>query len=222
MDEPQARWDAVDDWIEAHLALEDAALAAAQTASRDAGLPPIAVSPAQGRLLELLVRLSGAAAVLEIGTLGGYSTICLARALPTGGRVDTLEIDPRHAEVARASIAAAGLTDVVTVRVGAAADLLPGLAGPYDLVFIDADKASTPEYYRHALRLSRPGTTIVVDNVVRDGRVADAATGDADINGIRRFGELVAADPQVRATAIQTVGRKGYDGFAVVLVLATE
>lgn len=218
MDTAQERWDAVDDWIESQLVSEDSTLRGAVAASVEAGLPPIQVSPAQGRMLELLVRMTNARTVLEVGTLGGYSTIWLARMLPSGGRVVTLELDPRHAEVARANVAAAGLGDLVEVRVGAAATLMGELQEPFDLVFIDADKASTPEYFGHALRLSHPGSVIVVDNVVRGGAVVDGQGDDADLAGIRRFAELVRLEPRVRATAIQTVGRKGYDGFALVYV----
>lgn len=214
----QERWDAVDDWIESQLVSEDSTLRGAVAASVKAGLPPIQVSPAQGRMLELLVRMTNARTVLEVGTLGGYSTIWLARRLPSDGRVVTLELDPRHAEVARANVAAAGLGDLVEVRVGAAATLMGELQEPFDLVFIDADKASTPEYFGHALRLSHPGSVIVVDNVVRGGAVVDGPGDDADLAGIRRFAELVRQEPRVRATAIQTVGRKGYDGFALVYV----
>jgi len=218
MDATQQRWDAVDDWIERHLVPEDTFLTSALAASADAGLPAIQVSPAQGRMLELLVRMTNARFVLEVGTLGGYSTIWLARGLPTDGRVVTLELDLRHAEVARGNLAAAGLSDKVEVRVGAASALLGDLHGQFDLVFIDADKASTPEYFSHALRLSHPGTIIVVDNVVRGGAVVDDPGDDVDVAGIRRFVELVGLEPRVRSTAIQTVGRKGYDGFAVLLV----
>jgi len=214
----QERWDAVDDWIESQLVSEDSTLRGAVAASVKAGLPPIQVSPAQGRMLELLVCMTNARTVLEVGTLGGYSTIWLARRLPSDGRVVTLELDPRHAEVARANVAAAGLGDLVEVRVGAAATLMGELQEPFDLVFIDADKASTPEYFGHALRLSHPGSVIVVDNVVRGGAVVDGPGDDADLAGIRRFAELVRQEPRVRATAIQTVGRKGYDGFALVYV----
>lgn len=218
MDTAQERWDAVDDWIESQLVSEDSTLRGAVAASVKAGLPPIQVSPAQGRMLELLVRMTNARTVLEVGTLGGYSTIWLARRLPSDGRVVTRELDPRHAEVARANVAAAGLGDLVEVRVGAAATLMGELQEPFDLVFIDADKASTPEYFGHALRLSHPGSVIVVDNVVRGGAVVDGQGDDADLAGIRRFAELVRQEPRVRATAIQTVGRKGYDGFALVYV----
>lgn len=218
MDVEQARWDAVDEWIEARFVGADSALDEALEASDAAGLPAIAVSPAQGRLLELLVRMSGARSVLEVGTLGGYSTIWLARGLPAGGRVVTLELDPHHAEVARANLERAGLGEIVEVRVGPAADTLLQLTGPFDLVFIDADKPSTPSYFSQALRLSRPGTVIVVDNVVRRGEVADPDSSEGGVPGIRAFADLVAGEPSLRATAIQTVGRKGYDGFAVVLV----
>ncbi|MGH9092258.1 MAG: O-methyltransferase, partial [Acidimicrobiales bacterium] len=162
--------------------------------------------------------------ILEVGTLGGYSTIWLARALPPGGRLVTLELDPRHAKVATANVARAGLSDVVELRLGPAIETLPALAeegyGPFDLAFIDADKASNADYYEWALRLGRVGTTVVVDNVVRDGRVADPSCDDADVRGVRRFNELVAGDPRVVATEIQTVGAKGYDGFALVQVVA--
>lgn len=211
-------WDAVDGWVESRLIPADADLEAALAASEAAGLPAIQVSAAQGRLLELLVRIAGARSVLEVGTLAGYSTIWLARGLAPGGRVLTMEIDPRHAEVARGNLDRAGLTDVVEVRLGPAAETLADLTEPFDLVFIDADKPSTPTYFLEAVRLSRPGTVIVVDNVVRGGAVADEVTTDANVLGIREFADLVAADPTLRGTAIQTVGRKGYDGFAIVVV----
>lgn len=217
MDEQQ-RWDAVDEWVESRFVGADSALTAALESSAAAGLPAIAVSPAQGRLLELLVRLTGAHSVLEVGTLGGYSTIWLARGLPPGGRVVTLELDPAHAEVARSNLDRAGLSAVVDIRVGPAAQTLPEFTGTFDLVFIDADKPSTPTYFTHAVRLSHPGTVIVVDNVVRGGQVADAGSSEAGVAGMRAFADLVAAEPRLRGTAIQTVGRKGYDGFAVVLV----
>jgi predicted O-methyltransferase YrrM len=170
--------------------------------------------------LELLARLQGARAILEIGTLGGYSTICLARALPAGGRLLTLEANAAYAEVARANIACAGLADVVDVRVGPALDTLPLLAAeaPFDLVFIDADKRSNPEYLGWALELSRPGSLIVADNIVRGGAVTDARSDDPSVIGVRRFLELVAAEPRLSATAVQTVGAKGYDGFVLALV----
>jgi predicted O-methyltransferase YrrM len=183
---------------------------------------PHDVSPLQGRLLELLARLQGARSILEIGTLGGYSTICLARALPADGRLVTLEANPRHADVARANVERAGLADVVDVRVGAAIETLPTLAadggGPFDLVFIDADKRSNPEYLEWALELSRAGTLIVADNIVRGGAVADAGSDDPSVVGVRRFLELVAAEPRLTATAVQTVGEKGYDGLVLALV----
>jgi predicted O-methyltransferase YrrM len=218
MADAQELWDRVDDWVEGRFVPEDSALEGALTAQAAGGLPEIQVSAAQGRLLELLVRIAGARSVLEVGTLGGYSTIWLARGLTAGGRVLTLELDPHHAEVARGNIEAAGLAEVVEVRVGPAADSLAALTDPVDLVFIDADKPSTPTYFTHAVRLSHPGTVIVVDNVVRRGAVADADSSDPDVLGIRTFAELVAHDPRMRGTAIQTVGRKGYDGFAVVVV----
>lgn len=218
MSDEQQAWDAVDGWVESRFLPADSALDAATAASVAAGLPAIAVSPSQGRLLELLVRMCGAESVLEVGTLGGYSTIWLARGLPPGGRVVTLEVDPQHAEVASGNIAAAGLSDVVEVKVGEAATTLPLLEGPFDLVFIDADKPSIPSYFTEALRLSRPGTVIVVDNVVRNGAIADAQSSDPAVVGVRAFADLVADEPRVRGTAIQTVGRKGYDGFAVVVV----
>jgi predicted O-methyltransferase YrrM len=218
MDADAQRWNAVDDWIEARFVPEDSALEGALAASSEAGLPAIQVSAAQGRLLELLVRMSGARAVLEVGTLGGYSTIWLARGLPQGGRVLTLELDERHAEVARGNIELAGLADCVEVRVGPASDSLKDLREAFDLIFIDADKPSTPAYFTEAVRLSHPGSVIIVDNVVRGGAVADDASSDDGVAGIRRFAELVAHEPRLRGTAIQTVGRKGYDGFAVVVV----
>ena len=222
----QERWTAVDEYIGGLLLPPDPALDAALTDSAAAGLPPINVSPAQGKLLQLLARLQGARAILEIGTLAGYSTIWLARALPTGGQMITLEAEPKHAEVARANIARAGLSDVVELRLGPALETLPRLAaegrGPFDLIFIDADKQSTAEYFSWALRLARRGSLIVVDNVVRNGAVADADSTDPSIQGIRRFNDVLAAEGRVSATAIQTVGSKGYDGFALALVTADE
>ncbi len=176
------------------------------------------MSPNQGKLLHLIARLRGARRILEIGTLGGYSTIWLARALPADGRLVTLEYAAKHAEVARANLARAGLADRVDVRVGPALDTLPTLEGPFDLVFIDADKPNNPGYFRHALRLTRPGSVIIVDNVVRGGRVADAASTDPAVVGTRALADLLAAEPTVDATMIQTVGAKGYDGFAFALV----
>ena len=218
------RWAAVDRYITDLLVPSDPVLDAALAASAAAGLPSHQVSPNEGKLLWLLARLQQARAILEIGTLGGYSTIWLARGLVPGGRVVTLEADPKHADVARVNLRHAGLGDAVDVRVGRALDTLPGLAreglGPFDLIFIDADKENNPEYLRWALALSRRGTLIVADNVVRGGAVADAASADPAVQGIRRFNTLLAAEPRVAATEIQTVGAKGYDGFALALVIA--
>src|SRR5215217_2219026 len=214
-------WSAVDRYFSELLVSDDPALEAALAASAAAGLPAINVSPVQGKLLQLLARAIGARNVLEIGTLGGYSTIWLARALPDGGRVISLEADPRHAEVARANIARAGLDTRVEVRLGMALDLLPALSErmePFDFVFIDADKPNNAAYFDWALRLSRPGSIIIVDNVVRDGDVIDAVSDSPTVQGVRRFLERLAAEPRVSATAIQTVGTKGYDGFAFALV----
>jgi len=217
------RWAAVDRYLADLLAPTDPALAAALEKSAAAGLPAIQVSAVQGRLLELLARASGARAILEIGTLGGYSAIWLARGLEPDGRLITLEADPKHAEVARANVARAGLAGRVEILVGPALETLPRLAadgrGPFDLVFIDADKPSNADYFEWALRLTRPGSFIVVDNVVREGGVADAASDDPAVLGTRRVLERMAAEPRVRATAIQTVGTKGYDGFAIAVVL---
>ena len=212
------RWIEVDRYVADRLLPPDPVLDETLRASALAGLPEHDVSPLQGALLELLARLGGARAILEIGTLGGYSTTWLARALPPGGRLVTLEADPEHADVARANLARAGLADRVEVLTGRALDTLPGLHGPFDLIFIDADKRSNPEYLDHALALSRRGTLIVADNVVRDGAVADAASDDPSVQGVRAFFDRVAAEPRLRATAIQTVGVKGYDGFALALV----
>jgi predicted O-methyltransferase YrrM len=218
----QERWTAVDDYFTDLLVPPDSALDASLEASTAAGLPAINVSPTQGKLLHLLARVHGARTILELGTLGGYSTIWLARALPGGGRVVTLEADPKHAEVARANIARAGLAEVVDVRLGKALETLPQLAsggyGPFDLIFIDADKPNNPHYLAWALKLSRPGSLIIADNVVRGGQVLDTSGTDANVEGIRRFSELVAAEPRLSATAIQTVGSKGYDGFLMALV----
>jgi predicted O-methyltransferase YrrM len=213
-------WSDVDEYFENVLIGDDAALDATRKANRAAGLPDIAVAPNQGKLLQLMARMIGARRILEVGTLGGYSAIWLARALPQGGELVTLEYNPRHADVARANIAAAGLADRVTVITGAALDTLPALKGPFDFSFIDADKQSNPEYFRWALKLSRKGSVIVVDNVVREGRVVDAKSDDPNILGIRRLHEIMAAEKRVDATAIQTVGVKGYDGLAVALVVA--
>ncbi len=220
----QDTWNAVDRYIADTLLPPDPALEAAVKASDAAGLPPIAVAPNQGKLLHLLARAMGARRILEVGTLGGYSTIWLARALPEGGRMVTLEFEPRHAEVARANLARAGLADRVEVRVGRAIDSMPGLLdeglAPFDLVFIDADKVGYPDYLAWSLKLTRKGSLIVADNVVRNGKVADAASTDANVQGVRRFNAMLAAEPRVEATAIQTVGVKGYDGLAFALVVA--
>jgi predicted O-methyltransferase YrrM len=222
----QEQWTAVDRYITDLLVPPDPALDAALQASATAGLPPHNVSPNQGKLLLLLAQLQRVRTILEIGTLGGYSTIWLARALPADGRLITLEADPKHADVARANIARAALADVVELRLGRALDTLPQLAaedrGPFDVIFIDADKPSNPEYFAWALKLSRRGTLIIVDNVVRNGAVIDAASDDPSVQGVRRFNELLAAEPRVSATAIQTVGSKGYDGFAIALVTADQ
>jgi predicted O-methyltransferase YrrM len=212
-------WDNVDRYISETLVQPDGALAAALEASDAAGLPAISVSPAHGKLLWLLARTIGAKRILEIGTLGGYSAIWLARGLAPGGRLVTLEALEKHAAVARKNLARAALADVVEVRVGPALDMLPRLEGAFDLTFIDADKQNNAEYFRWALKLSRPGSLIVVDNVVRDGAVIDARSRDAAVQGVRRLYDLIAAEPRVAATAIQTVGVKGYDGFAIALVL---
>jgi predicted O-methyltransferase YrrM len=220
----QDLWSSVDRYLNSQLVPSDPALDAALAASADAGLPAINVAPNQGKLLQLLAQLQGARTILEIGTLGAYSTIWLARALPSGGRMITLEADPKHAEVARANIARAGLAGVVEVRLGRALDSLPALLaerrGPFDMIFIDADKPGYPDYFAWALKLSRRGTLIVADNVVRKGAVADPGNPDPMVQGVRRFTELVAAEPRVSATAIQTVGSKGYDGLAIMLVMA--
>jgi predicted O-methyltransferase YrrM len=220
----KAQWTVVDQYITDMLVPPDRALDDALAASEAAGLPSIHVAPNQGKLLQLLATIHGAKRILEIGTLGGYSTIWLARALPKSGRLITLEAMPKHAEVARANIANAGLQEIVELRLGKALDLLPQIAAekqtPFDLIFIDADKPNTPEYFQWALKLSRPGSLIIADNVVRDGAVVEANSKDAGVQGVRRLIEMIAAEPRVSATAIQTVGSKGYDGFAMALVLA--
>jgi len=214
----QKIWTAVDNYYSGMLLQPDAALDAAVEASGAAGLPDIAVAPNQGMLLYLLARMQGAKRILEIGTLGGYSTIWLARALPPGGRLVTLEYDPKHADVARENVARVGLAGVVEVQTGRALDLLPSLTGSFDFFFIDANKDGYPDYFHWALKLSRPGNVMVFDNVVRNGKVIDAKTTDALVQGVRRLNEAIAAEPRVSATAIQTVGVKGYDGFLIALV----
>ena len=215
---PDPAWAAVDDYIAGHLLGDDPVLAAALTANAAAGLPDIDVSPAQGRMLQLMARMMGARRILEIGTLGGYSTICLARALPEDGRLITLEIDPHRAEVARGNLTRAGAADRVELIVGPAIDTLATLEGSFDFVFIDADKTSNVAYLREGIRLSRPGTAIVVDNVVREGMVLDAESADPLVMGTRALFEAIAAEPRLTATAVQTVGLKKWDGFLLALV----
>jgi predicted O-methyltransferase YrrM len=216
-DPTKDQWTAVDRYIADLLVPCDPALEAALEASTAAGLPNIQVSPTQGKMLHLLALSLGARNILELGTLGGYSTIWLARGLVDGGRLITLEADAKHAGVARSNIARAGLASVVDVRLGGALDTLPQLESeaPFDLIFIDADKPSYPEYLEWAIRLSRAGSLIIADNVVRNGAVIDKATSDPKVQGVRRFNDLLAAETRVTATAIQTVGCKGYDGFAI-------
>jgi predicted O-methyltransferase YrrM len=220
---PERQWNAVESYFNELLTPSDAILDAAMKAIDAAGLPSISVAPHEGRLLWMLARMQGARNILEIGTLGGYSTIWLARALASGGRIITLEFNPKHAAVARENIARAGFAEMVEVRVGPALDSLPVVAaegrGPFDLTFIDADKKNNWEYFEWALKLSRRGSVIIVDNVVRDGAVVDASSTDPDIRGIRRFIEMLAKEKRVSATALQTVGSRGYDGFAMALVI---
>lgn len=218
----QETFAAVDAFVGETLTPDDEALRAALDAAERAGLPAIQVSPPQGKLLQMLVRLQGARTVLEFGTLAGYSTILLARALPQDGRLITLEANAEYAEVARANIERAGFGDMVDLRVGPALEALPALeeegAGPFDLTFIDADKVNTPNYFAWSLDHSRPGSVIVADNVVRDGTLADATSPDPAVKAQRRLHEMIATEPRVSATTIQTVGSKGYDGFTIALV----
>jgi predicted O-methyltransferase YrrM len=220
----QEQWTAVDSYIADLFIPPDPTLEAAQASSTAAGLPAISVSQTQGKLLHLLARLQGARNILEIGTLGGYSTIWLARALPADGHLISLELDPKHAEVARANLARAGVANVAEIRLGRAADSLQKLVAekrtPFDLIFIDADKQGYADYLQWSLKLSRRGTLIIADNVVRKGEVADPTSTDASVQGIRRFNEVLAAEKRVTTTAIQTVGSKGYDGLAFILVIA--
>ena len=222
----QERWSAVDTYFAERLAPSDPLLDAALAANAEAGLPPHDVSPLQGCFLELLVRATRSSRILEIGTLGGYSTIWMTRALPTGGCIVTLEVDAHHAEVARTNLARAGVADRVDLRVGPALDSLRDLevrgAGPFDLVFIDADKPSNPDYLAWALKLTRPGSIIIGDNVVRDGAVTDGGSDDPRVQGVRRFTDLIAAEPRLVATALQTVGTKGWDGFTMAFVIDPE
>jgi predicted O-methyltransferase YrrM len=220
--EIDARWTAVDDHVTALMADGDAALRSALIASRTANLPAINVTAPMGKFLHLLARMIDARRILEIGTLGGYSTIWMARALGDGGRLVTIEADARHASVARENIDRAGLAGIVDLRQGKALDVLHALereqAGPFDLSFIDADKPTTPDYFEWAVRLSRPGSVIVADNVVREGRVTDASDPDPSVRGMRQLLVQMSAERRVSATVIQTVGAKGYDGFAIALV----
>lgn len=218
----QETWSKVDHYVTDVLGLTDDILESTQKACDEAGLPAIAVSVPQGKFLYQLARIRGARRILEIGTLGGYSTIWMARALPPDGKLITLEIDKKHADVARENIARAGFADRVDVRLGAAIDELPKLAaeneGAFDFVFIDADKPSIPDYFTWSLKMSRPGTVIVVDNVVREGAVVDAASEDPAVRGVRRLNDMLAREKRVTSTTLQTVGTKGYDGFTVILV----
>jgi len=222
----QEGWAEVERYITGTLIRPDSVLDAALRSSARAGLPKINVSPPEGMFLTLVARTMAARRILEIGTLGGYSTIWLARALPPRGTLTTLEIDAKHAMIAAANIRRAGLSKVVEIREGPALETLPKLEaegkGPFDLFFIDADKPSNPEYFAWALRLSRPGSVIIVDNVVRGGAVADSRSRDPNVGGVRRLNEMMAAEPRVMATEIQTVGSKGYDGFAFAIVLAAS
>lgn len=215
-------WGRVDDYIVDKLVDEDAVLADTLKHNAASGLRPIDVSQAQGKFLNLLVRITGAKRILEFGTLGGYSTIWMTRAMPADGQLVTLEYEPLHAEVARRNIERAGLSDRVTVHLGAAADTLPKLAAsdpaPFDLIFIDADKPSNTIYLDWAVKLSRPGTVIVLDNVIRDGNVLDARSEDPSVVGTRAAFDLLSNHPRLSATALQTVGGKGYDGFAIMIV----
>jgi predicted O-methyltransferase YrrM len=218
----QEKWTAVDRYIEDALGLSDPVLEAAVAAAKAAGLPEIQVAPNQGKLLWLLARARGARRILELGTLGGYSAIWLARALPPGGRLVTLELDPKHAEVARANLERAGLASLVDLRVGPALETLPKLAaegaGPFELVFVDADKAAMPQYCEWALKLSAPGAVLVFDNVVRQGGLLDDSGSNPSVEGVRRLHGMLAADPRVSATTIQTVGCKGWDGLTIAYV----
>ena len=218
----QDLWTSVDNYLGEVLVRQDRHLDDAVAASEVAGLPPIQVSPPQGKLLAILIEMMGAKSILEVGTLGGYSTIWMAKALPANGRIVTIEIDPKHAEVAQQNFNRAGLSDKVELCTGNARDILPDMidegAGPFDFVFIDADKASNPDYFGWALEMSRPGTVIIVDNVIREGHIIEADSEDASVKGVRRLNEVMAGNPRVTVTALQTVGVKGYDGFSVALV----
>jgi predicted O-methyltransferase YrrM len=220
----QQLWTSVDDYITDLFVPFDPVMQEAIATSEAAGLPSISVAPNEGKLLMLFAQLCGARRILEIGTLGGYSTIWLARGMASGGSLITLEASAKHAEIASINIARAGLASVVEVRIGPAGETLPQLAaeghGPFDLIFIDADKEGYPEYFAWSLKLARTGTLIIADNVIRDGEILDPTSSDARVQGIRRFNQLLANEPRVRATLIQTVGRKGYDGMAIAIVIA--
>jgi predicted O-methyltransferase YrrM len=218
----QGLWTAVDEYLNEQLVGSDEALEQALTRSADAGLPAIAVSPTQGKFMMMLARIQGASRILEIGTLGAYSTIWLAKALPADGRIITIESEPKHTEVARENVEAAGFGDMVDVRLGKALDVLPDIAaenvGPFDFTFIDADKPNIPQYFDWAMRLSRSGSIIIVDNVIREGAVIDADSEDESVQGVRRLNDYLALESSVNATTLQTVGSKGYDGFTIAVV----
>jgi predicted O-methyltransferase YrrM len=220
----QEQWTTVDRYLTDLFVKPDRVLELALADSAAAGLPEISVTAPQGKLLQLLAQMRGARRILELGTLGGYSTIWLGRALPADGRLITLESDPKHAEVARANIARAGLSGIVELRLGRALETLPQLVAeggaPFDLIFIDADKPNYPNYLPWTLKLARQGSLIIADNVVRKGAISDATCTDPNVQGMRRFNELLAAEPRVSTTVLQTVGSKGYDGFALALVIA--
>ncbi len=211
-------WQNVETYFSEKVIKPDPSYQAVQDASVAAGLPDIAVSAAEGKQLQLMAKMCGARRILEIGTLGGYSTLWLARALPPGGKLISLEFNPKHAEVARANLAKAGVGDKVEVITGAALDTLPTLTGPFDFFFLDANKDGYPDYFRWALKLSRPGSVIVADNVVREGRVVDAKSDNALVQGVRKMMDVVEAEPRVSASVIQTVGSRGYDGYLVAVV----
>jgi predicted O-methyltransferase YrrM len=219
----QKLWIAVDDYINDLFLPSDPMMSDVLKASEDAGLPSISVTPTEGKLLMFLAQVSGAQSILEIGTLGAYSTIWLARGLSTGGKLITLESNPKHADVARANIIRAGLSDRVDILVGDANDTLARLATDsrnlFDIIFIDADKESYPEYLAWALKLSHTGSLIIADNVIRDGEILDAASSDPRVQGTRRFNQLLAAEPRLTTTVIQTIGRKGHDGIAIAMVV---
>jgi len=218
----QELWTSVDNYLGEVLVRQDRHLDNAVAASDAAGLPSIQVSPPQGKLLEILIEMMAAKNILEVGTLGGYSTIWMARSLPADGRLVTIEIDPKHAHVAQENFNRAGLAEKIELRTGNAREILPAMidegAGPFDFVFIDADKASNPDYFGWALEMSRPGTVIIVDNVIRDGKIVDAESEDASVKGVRRLNEVMAGNARISVTALQTVGIKGYDGFSVAIV----